>query len=195
MKMIKLGLTAAALSMTVGLAAPAFAQGTDENDQTLIKKVPVNRAHGSAARAQPGYGTYKPLTVAKPVAAAPFASPLGIVTAPIGFAGQLATAPLSGLSQAFGYGPIGGPSKPLPIVAKYENAGAVTDSVNQGWAQPVPVAANGPIYKLEPVKNAGGISPFAVIAAPITAATTLAAAPINAVGGVLGAPPAPAPVF
>ena len=194
MKMIKLGLTAAALSMAVGLAAPAFAQGTDENDQMMMKKVPAKHTHGSAARAQPNYGTYKPLTVARP-AVAPTAGPLGIITAPIGFAGQLATAPLNGLSQAFGYGPIGGPSKPLPIVAKYAGVGPVTDSVNQGWAQPVPVSANGPIYKLEPVKNSGGLSPFAVIAAPITAATTLATAPVYAVGGVLGGGPAPAPVF
>jgi len=45
------------------------------------------------------------------------------------------TAPLSGLSQAFGYGAIGGPAKPLPIVARYASAGPVTDSVNQGMGR------------------------------------------------------------
>jgi hypothetical protein len=149
-----------------------------------------------ARKLQKGYASRvtqdnRPLTVT-----APPSPGLGtIVTAPIAVAGQIATAPLNGLSQAFGYGPIGGPSRPLPIVARYAGVGPVTDSVNQGWAQPVPVSANGPIYKLEPAANNGGVSPFALIAAPITAATTLAAAPINAAGALVGGPPAPQPTF
>lgn len=200
MQKILLGAAAAVLSLTVvGTATESFAQAQSD----VMMPVPAKRTHGRAARDDAKYGRYRPLTVAKPrigptpavAAASPMASPLGIVTGPIGFAGQIATAPLSGLSQAFGYGAIGGASKPLPIVARYENAGPVTDSVNQGWAQPVPLTANGPVYKLEPVANNGGVSPFTVIAAPITAATTLATAPFNAVGSVVGAPPPPAPVF
>lgn len=179
--------SAVALVAATAIAATtvaASAQGTPDPTMPMMKK----KTHGSASRNMPS----RPLTVSAP---APAPSPTGLLTAPIGFAGQIAVAPLNGLSQAFGYGPIGGPAKPLPIVARYAGAGPVTDSVNQGWAKPVPVSANGPIYKLEPVENSGGVSPFALIAAPITAATTLAAAPINAAGALVGAAPAPAPVF
>ena len=178
--------SAMALVAATAIAATtvgASAQGAPD-DMSMMRR--AKKTHGSASRNMPA----RPLTVARP--AGPSMNPL---TAPIGLAGTIATAPLNGLSQAFGYGPIGGPSKPLPIVARYAGAGPVTDSVNQGWAQPVPLSANGPIYKLEPVSNSGGVSPFVLIAAPITAATTLAAAPINAAGSLLGAPPAPAPVF
>ncbi|MCW6508629.1 hypothetical protein [Lichenifustis flavocetrariae] len=182
-----LGLSAAiALAIVAGSVGVANAQ--DASTVVVPAKKPVK---GHAARSSTPMRT---LTVAAPTPA-PAPSPLGLITAPIGFAGSIVTAPLSGISQAFGYGPIGGASRPLPIVARYADAGAVTDSVNQGWAQPVPVSANGPVYKLEEVKNSGMVSPFAVIAAPITAATTIAAAPFNAAGAVLGAPPAPAPVF
>ena len=156
--------------------------------------LPKKRSNGYASRIG-SREKARPLTVSAAPQPAPAPGLTGVVTAPIAVAGQIATAPLSGLSQAFGYGPIGGPAKPLPIVARYAGAGPVTDSINQGWAQPVPVAANGPIYKLEPVSNNGGVSPFALIAAPITAATTIAAAPFNAAGAVVGAPPAPPPVF
>jgi hypothetical protein len=37
--------------------------------------------------------------------------------------------------------------------------------------------------------------PFALAAAPISAVTTVAAAPFNAAGSILGAPPAPGPTF
>ena len=152
--------------------------------------VPVQRVHGHSARISKTAKAQRPLTVTKPGM-----SLGGVVTAPIAVAGQIATAPLNGLSQAFGFGAIGGPSKPLPIVARYAGVGPTTDSVSQGWAQPVPLSANGPVYKLDAPANAGGISPFALIAAPITAATTIAAAPFNAVGAVVGAPPPPPPVF
>lgn len=173
----KLGSAVAVLAATVlaGTAVTASAQ------DMMMRKKP----HGYAAR------TSRPLTVTRP-APAPAVNPL---TAPIGVAGQIVTAPLNGLSQAFGYGPIGGPARPLPIVARYAGAGPVTTTVPQGWAQDVPISANGPIYKLEPVSNSGGVSPFSVIAAPITAATTLAATPINAAGALVGAPPPPPPVF
>ena len=182
MKGNKLGYGAAlgalALALTVGSFASASAQSTD------IKK---KKTHGYAART---------LTVAKAPAPAPAPlSPFGVIAAPIGLADTIVTTPLSSLSQAFGYGPIGGPAKPLPIVARYANSGPVTDSVPQGWDKPVPLSANGPIYKLDSVSNAGGISPFAVIAAPITAVTTIAAAPFNAAGALVGAPPPPPPVF
>lgn len=181
MQKFKIGSAVAALAATMMIGSTLSASA-----QTMMKKKTM--MHGYAARTT----APRPLTIAKP---APAPSPLGVVTAPIGFAGSIATAPLSGLSQAFGYGPIGGPSKPLPIVAKYVGAGPVSDSINQGWAQPVPVSANGPIYKLEPVANSGGVSPFALIAAPITAATTLAEAPFNAAGALVGAAPPPPPVF
>jgi len=171
----KLGSAAAVLAATVlaGMTVVASAQ------EPMMKKT-----HGYAARVS------RPLTVSRP------AAPVGpSLSAPIGMAGQIVTAPLSGLSQAFGYGPIGGPSRPLPIVARYRGVGAVTTTVPQGWAQDVPISANGPVYKLEPVSNSGGVSPFSIIAAPITAATTLAAAPVNAAGYLVGAPPPPAPVF
>ena len=181
MQKFKIGATVAALAATMMVGSTFSASA-----QMMMKKKPMAR-HGYSARVNE-----KPLTIAKP-AAAP--SPFGVATAPIGFAGQIVTAPLSGLSQAFGYGALGGPSKPLPIVAKYEGAGAVSDSISQGWAQPVPVSANGPIYKLEPVENSGGASPFALIAAPITAATTIAESPFNAAGYLVGAAPPPPPVF
>jgi len=177
----KVGSTVAVLAATVLAGSTMVASA--QSDSMMMKK----KTHGYAARVSP-----RPLTVSRPAGPGPMMNPL---TAPIGLAGQVVTAPLSGLSQAFGYGPIGGPSRPLPIVARYAGAGPVTTTVPQGWAQDVPISANGPIYKLEPVSNSGGVSPFAVIAAPITAATTLAAAPINAAGALVGAPPPPPPVF
>lgn len=171
-------ITAAAAFAMVGSTVVASAQ--------QVEYVPaMKHTRGQAAR------NSRPLTV-KPVAAPMATNPL---VAPIGAVGTLVTAPLGGLSQAFGLGPVGGPSRPLPIVARYAGAGPVTDSVNQGWAQPVPLSANGPIYKLEPVANSGTVSPFTLIAAPITAATTLASAPINAAGAVVGVAPGPGPVF
>jgi hypothetical protein len=185
---------AVALALAVGSAGYASAQ---DASQTVL--VPSPKVHKGQAARNSAPLRNRPLTVAAPVPApapAPgITSPLGLITAPIGLAGNLVTAPLGGLSQAFGFGGIGGASRPLPIVARYADAGPVTDSISEGWAQPVPVSANGPVYKLEDVKNNGLVSPFNVIAAPITAATTIAAAPVNAVGAVLGAPPAPAPVF
>ena len=185
MKGRMLGMGVAAVSLSVALASVSVAPASAQ-DAALMRK----KGHGYASRTSP-----RPLTVAKPATPPAPPSPFGLVTAPIGFAGSLATAPLSGLSQAFGYGPIGGPAKPLPIVARYAGAGPVTDSVNQGWDKGVPVSANGPVYKLQPVDNAGGVSPFALIAAPITAATTIAATPFNAAGALVGAPPPPPPVF
>lgn len=181
MDKFKLGSAAAVLAtVLIGSSVAASAQDA----MAPMKK---KRSNGYASRVGE---REKPLTVKRP------APTLGsVVTAPIGLAGTIVTAPLSGLSQAFGYGPIGAPAKPLPIAARYENAGPVTDSVNQGWAQPVPVSANGPIYKLNAVENSGSVSPFELIAAPITAATTLAAAPFNAAGALVGAPPPPPPVF
>lgn len=172
-----------AATVMVGSTVGASAQA---NQDTLVKQ----GRHGTAARNTAH--TPRALTVSR--AGQPTA-PLSPLAAPINVAGQIAVAPLNGLSQAFGYGPIGGPAKPLPIVARYAGGGPVTDSINQGWAQPVPVAGNGPIYKLEPVANSGGVSPFTLLAAPITAATTLATAPIYAAGAVVGAPPPPPPVF
>lgn len=179
MQKFKIGSAVAVLAATMMVGSTLTASA----DPMMMKK---KRVHGYAARTS----APKPLTIAKPAT-----SPASVVTAPIGLASQIATAPLSGLSQAFGYGAIGGPAKPLPIVAKYADAGPVSDSINQGWAQPVPVSANGPIYKLEPVANSGGVSPFALIAAPITAAATLAETPFNAAGALVGAPPPPPPVF
>jgi len=181
-------LVAAIVAGSVGVASAQTAE-------TVV--VPAKKAaKGYAARTSEQQKT-RTLTVAAPVPAPQpgITSPFGLVTAPIGFAGNIIQAPLNGISQAFGFGPTVGVSRPLPIVARYADAGPVTDSVSEGWAQPVPVSANGPVYKLEEVKNSGGVSPFTLIAAPITAATTIAATPFNAAGSVLGAPPAPAPVF
>ena len=191
MKNVKFGLGAAAAAIAVVTMVGSTVSASAQGGPDTTGAAPMER-HGYAARTSAR--RYRPLTVAKTMPRRP-ASPLNAVTAPIGIAGQIVTAPLSGLSQAFGYGPIGAPARPLPIVARYAGAGPVTDSVNQGWAQPVPLSANGPVYKLEPVSNNGGVSPFTLIAAPITAATTLAAAPVNAVGALVGAPPAPPPVF
>lgn len=190
MQNLKLGAALAAIVMGMSFTATeVYAQAQAD----VPNAVPQKRTHGYAARLSPKYGRYKPLTVAAPVAPPPPAGPA--LGAPVAAIGGLVTAPLNGLSQAFGFGAVGGPSRPLPIVAKYDGVGPVTDSVNQGWAQPVPVAANGPIYKLEPVSNSGTVSPFTLIAAPITAATTLATVPLNVAGAAVGAPPAPPPVF
>jgi hypothetical protein len=191
---MKLGFGATlAVALVAGSVGYANAQ---DASQTVV--VPSPKVHKGQAARNSAPLRARTLTVAAPAPApapGPVASPLGLITAPVGLAGNLITAPLGGLSQAFGFGGIGGAARPLPIVARYADAGPVTDSISEGWAQPVPVSANGPVYKLEDVKNNGLVSPFNVIAAPITAATTVAAAPFNAVGSVLGAPPAPAPVF
>ncbi|MDX7952905.1 hypothetical protein P7D22_17200 [Lichenihabitans sp. Uapishka_5] len=189
----KFGFLAAVAAVVVAGSVGVASAQTAETVTVPVKKT----TKGYASRVSAPLRT-RTLTVAAPVGAPPaqpgITSPFGLVTAPIGFAGNLINAPLGGLSQAFGFGPLTTQSRPLPIVARYADAGAVTDSVNQGWAQPVPVSANGPVYKLDEVKG-GSVSPFTIIAAPLTATTTLISTPFNAAGSLLGAAPAPAPVF
>ena len=118
-------ITAAAALALVGSSVVASAQ-----DATVYRPA-KKHTRGLASRES------APLTV-RPVAAPAPTNPL---VTPITAVGTLATAPLGGLSQAFGLGPVGGPARPLPIVARYAGAGPVTDSVNQGWAHPVPLSA------------------------------------------------------
>ncbi len=187
------------MSMKYGFGAALVAAivagsvGVASAQTTETVTVPAKRIHkGQAARNSAPLQT-RTLTVAAPPTAQPgITSPFGLAAAPIGLAGTFVTTPLNGISQAFGLGPVNVGTRPLPIVARYADAGPVSDSISEGWAQPVPVSANGPVYKLEEMKP-GSVSPFTLIAAPITAATTVAETPFNAAGSLLGAPPAPAP--
>jgi hypothetical protein len=193
--MMKIGIGAAiAAAVIAGSVGVASAQTDAETVKVPVKKI----QKGQAARNSAPLRT-RTLTVAAPVPApapAPgITSPFGLVTAPLGAVGGIVNAPLNGISQAFGLGPTVLQSRPLPIVARYADAGPVSDSISEGWAQPVPVSANGPVYKLEAVSNNGGVSPLTLITAPITAVTTAASTPFNAAGSLLGAPPAAAPVF
>ncbi len=171
------------------------------------------RIHGQAARTNIKHNGYRPLTVGgrRGVVAAPaqtaaesvnglgaaVASPFNGVAAvggPVGFGGSviggalggattLATAPFSGLLG----GQVGisnDAAPPLPIKARYAGTGAVTTTLDAGYAQEVPVDMSGPIYQIDNGGRDRSVTPFTLLAFPITGAVSAITSPLR---------PAPAP--
>lgn len=193
MKMTNVALAGVAAAFLLSGVGSAFAQNVDPQD-------PGNSYHKFK---QPKYRPLKvtPRPMARPAVgpgeavggalAAPF-NAVGAVGGPIGVAGSvaggavagastLAFAPLAGLTGGtVGISPV--PAPPLPVVARYARTGKVTSTYDEGYAQDVPVDASGPIYKLN-YKEAGvrTVTPFSLVAFPITAATSVITSPLRPV--------------
>ncbi len=165
-----------ALAGFVGGIASASAQ-----DATMMRRVDKThlskRYHETMVR--------RPLTVRRRVAAPVVAAAAtgAAVAAPVAAASTIVSLPFQVLGGAFPGG--AGPRKGGVTAVRYVNAGAETDKIDEGWAQPVPVDRSGPIYVVE--NGDPTISPLVFIGAPIAAAGSIAQLPFR----ILGAPPAP----
>lgn len=170
MKKMVLVMAGLAATMLIGEIGSASAQ-------MMRKKVVVDDYN------KKGSAKYRPLTVGpKPTSgvvenAAGVAG--GVVGGAIAGAGTLIQAPFAGLSGgAVGISPVAAP--PLPIEARYARTGKVFASYDQGYSQDVPVDASGPIYKIND-KSIRTVTPFSLLAFPITAATSAITAPLRPV--------------
>ncbi len=205
MKHSKVLLAGVAVAMMTGGAVTAFAQGAPDTATGVPSKRMV--VHGHAARIQKTADDqqYRPLTVGAPATApmagpaagigglgdalaspfnsaagvgGPFGAGFGVAGSAIGGATSLATAPLSGL---FG-GPVGissTPATPLPIKARYANTGAVESTIYEGYSQDVPVDKSGPIYQIDNGGNDRKVTPFSLIAFPITGLASAITTPLR----------------
>ncbi|HEX4767106.1 MAG TPA: hypothetical protein VH414_12625 [Lichenihabitans sp.] len=167
--MFKFNTAVAALALA-GLAGTTIAASADP----LQNEMPQYRRH------HPAYH-YRPLTVVRrraPVVVAAPAAPVvaapGVVT---GAASTLVGLPFQVLGGIF---PAPGPRKGGVTEVRYENAGAETAKIDEGFAQPVPVDKSGPIYVVE--NGDPTISPLTFIGAPIRAAGTIAQTPFTILG-------------
>lgn len=169
MKKMVLVMASLAAAMLVGEAGGASAQ-------MMKKKMVVHSDYNKKGSAK-----YRPLTVAaKPtpgVAEEAAGVAGGIVGGTLAGAGTLIQAPFAGLSGGgVGISPIAAP--PLPIEARYARTGKVFASYDQGYSQDVPVDASGPIYKISD-KTIRTVTPFSLLAFPVTAATSAITAPLR----------------
>ena len=170
MKKMVLVMAGLAAAMLVGEVGGASAQ-------TMKKKMVVSNYD------KKGSAKYRPLTVAPNSTpgvvdnAAGVAG--GIVGGTLAGAGTLIEAPFAGLSGGgVGISPVAAP--PLPIQARYARTGKVFASYDQGYSQDVPVDASGPIYKIDD-KTIRTVTPFSLLAFPVTAATSAITAPLRPV--------------
>lgn len=171
----------------------AQAQGVSASDTN-----PYNRkknTHGHAARTDIQNTGYRPLTVS-PNGAGPGGVIGGVGAGVGGLVGGIGTGVGTGVNGALGgvgtivaapfNGLAGGPvgisgdaAPPLPIKARFANTGPVTDSIEQGYAQPVPVDRSGPIYMLDKDAKSRSVTPFSLIAYPLTGVTSIISSPLR----------------
>lgn len=201
MKKSNLLMAGVALAFLTSGVGSAFAQAqrvsaTDENPYSR-KKV----AHGHAARGGVQDNTYRPLTVS-PTGVAPADTAGGVIGGVgagvggilggvgtglgtgLGGVGTIAAAPFNGLAG----GPVGisaDPAPPLPIKARYANTGPVADSIEEGYTKPVPVDKSGPIYMLDNTAASRSVTPFSLIAYPLTGVTSIISSPLRRTPGAL----------
>ena len=192
MKNSKVVLASVAVAFLSGSVATASAQGAPDS----VTGVPTKKmhVHGQAARTNiKTEAGYRPLTVGpKPAPTAadavtgvgtaiatPFAT-VPVLGGAIGGATTLAASPLTGL---FGGQPgiSADRAPPLPIKARYANTGAVTTTLDDGYAQEVPVDRSGPIYMIDNGGKDRSVTPFSLVVFPITGATYAITQPLRAV--------------
>lgn len=192
MKSSNLLMAGVTLAFLVGGVGSAFAQAqsvgpTDAN--------PYNRkktSHGHAARTDIQNNTYRPLTVS-PTGVAPLDAGVGVAGAGVGLGlgaagsvlggvGSLVTAPISGLGGGQ-VGISGDVAPPIPIKARYAGTGAVSNTVEEGYTQPIPVDKSGPIYMLDNDAKGRSVTPFSLFAFPLTGATSIITSPLRAAPG------------
>ncbi len=188
------GVAAAVLATAAGAA---FAQTAQDAGTTMYPGQHHNAHHATAGIK----GSYHPLTVSPapvPVAApAPvnpitgvgdaLATPFNTLGAPgqivggsIAGASSIAAAPFNGL---FGTAPgiSANPAPPLPIKARFVGTGAVTATFDEGFSQDVPVDKSGPIYMIDNTGHDRTVTPFSLLAFPVTAATYTLTQPLRPV--------------
>lgn len=197
-----------ALAFLAGGIGSAFAQAqsTGPSDENPYNRKKVS--HGHAARSDQQNNTYRPLTVS-PTGVAPVDAGVGVadvglgaaggilggvgtgigdigsgVGGAIGGAGSLVQAPFAGLSGG-SVGISGSAVPPLPIKARYANSGAVADSVDEGFTKPVPVDKSGPIYMLDENATTRAVTPFSLLAFPLTGITSIISSPFRGTTGAL----------
>lgn len=167
MKKMVLVMAGLAATMLIGEVGGASAQ-------MMKKKVVVSNYD------KKGSAKYRPLTVgAKPSSVAGDAAGVagGVVGGTVAGVGTLIQAPFAGLSGgSVGISPVAAP--PLPIEARYARSGKVFASYDQGYSQDVPVDNSGPIYKIkdDAIRT---VTPFSLLAFPVTAATSAITAPLR----------------
>ena len=61
----------------------------------------------------------------------------------------------------------------------------MADTVQEGYAQPVPVDKSGPIYMLDADAAARKVTPFSLIAYPLTGITSIISSPLRGTPGAL----------
>lgn len=121
----------------------------------------------------------RPLTVRRRVAhPVVVAAPAPVVAGPVTAASTIVGLPFQVLGGVFPAG--SGPRKGGVTAVRYVNAGAETDKIDEGWAQPVPVDKSGPIFVVE--NGDPTISPLVFIGAPIQAAGSIAQLPFRVLG-------------
>ncbi len=170
--------TKAALPAVAGLAIAGLVGTTiAASADPLQNEMPQYRRHHVAAY------HYRPLTVVRrraPVVVAAPAAPVVVAPAPgvvTGAASTLVGLPFQVLGGIF---PAPGPRKGGVTAVRYENAGAETAKIDEGFAEPVPVDKSGPIFVVE--NGDPTISPLTFIGAPIRAAGTIAQTPFTILG-------------
>lgn len=139
----------------------AFAQTASGTDSSFIGKR-YNRRALTVRRRAPA-----PVVAVTP-APAPVAGP---ITGPLSTVVGL---PFQALGSVF---PAPGPRAGGPTAVKYVGAGAVAASIDEGFAQPVPVDKSGPIYVVQ--NGDPTVSPLSIIGAPIAVAGQIAQTPFK----------------
>ncbi|WP_131113331.1 hypothetical protein [Lichenihabitans psoromatis] len=204
MKNSKLVMAGVALAFLSGGVASAFAQGAPD-DVSGVKSRKMH-VHGQAARTNvKTEAGYRPLTVGAPrvarvptpaesvnglgaAVASPFngiaavGGPIGVggsvIGGAIGGATSIATAPLGALLGA----PVGisnDLAPPLPIKARYAHTGPVTTTLDDGYAQEVPVDRSGPIYMIDNGGKDRTVTPFTLLIFPVTGAVSALTSPLR----------------
>lgn len=113
----------------------------------------------------------------------PVGAGVGVIGSTITGATTVIGAPFAGLAG----GPVGisaNPAPPLPIKARFANTGAVIGTFDEGFQQDVPVDRSGPIYMIDNTGHDRVVTPFSLVAFPVTAVTSIASTPFHAVSSV-----------
>ncbi len=159
---------AVALVGFIGSDLAAFAQTADGD---AVKSHLTRRYHT----------TNRPLTVRRMVKAtpAPVVAPVAAVVNPVtGAASTVVGLPFQALGAVFPAG--NGPRSGGPTAVRYAGSGPEAAKIDEGFAQPVPVAMNGPIYVV--ANGDPTINPLSIIGAPIAVAGVIAQTPFKIIG-------------
>ena len=195
-----------AAAVLVAASSVSFAQMAPQPAGEPGTDMYPNRHHGVHHATAGVKGTPHTLTVTPRPVAAPVVDPItGVTTAlaspfnavgaaggPIvgtGFgvagsaitgAGTIIGAPFAGLTGT-APGISGNAAPPLPIKARFAGTGPVASTFDEGFAQDVPVDKSGPIYMIDNTGHDRTVTPFSLLAFPISGATYAITSPLRPV--------------